>query len=499
MKPENSITRRRAEIAEAYSRIVAGEPNEDELILWWSDQVHELRLLEQERAMQNSESIPARYIRENFEPTDRIALVILDKQNGLTLQRITSAANAASPKYQAWLRAENAAGKDIYIGMNSLAPAARGRTKDDVAVVRHIYLDLDAGGKDSLDRVLASNDLPDPNHVLHTSPEKHQIVWRARDFSKEQAEELQRGMAARYGADLAATDCSRVLRLPGFTNRKPAYTIDGKQPWVTAENRSTKVYRPGDFPAVEHVLAPATRIGHLRPGAAVTQSERDWNYALRHLARGESPAAVVEAIMRFRPDTSIAKANEERARSAKSRAASQIDFDSLTEEQFLEFCGNAVAQAKRWVVMSCAWQHAAQLEKTGVPLVRLGCWHKPNAAPQFTGDRPSVGREAIAILHREGKKRWNGGRHHAVWACNVDHGEHRTQKPLKLLMDWVAKFTDPGETILDPFCGSGTSGVACAKLGRKFIGIEKRADYFDLACRRTDAYRQADMFAPMGT
>jgi hypothetical protein len=52
-----------------------------------------------------------------------------------------------------------------------------------------------------------------------------------------------------------------------------------------------------------------------------------------------------------------------RARPAKSLAASLIDFDSLTEEKFIEFCANAVAQTKCWVVMSCAWQHAAQLEK----------------------------------------------------------------------------------------------------------------------------------------
>jgi site-specific DNA-methyltransferase (adenine-specific) len=185
------------------------------------------------------------------------------------------------------------------------------------------------------------------------------------------------------------------------------------------------------------------------------------------------------------------------ARSVNSLAVSQIDFESLSEAQFIEFCGNAVTQAKRWVVMSCAWQHAALLEKAGVPLVRLGIWHKPNGAPQFTGDRPGVGWEAIAILHREGRKRWNGGGHHAVWVCNVERGEHPTQKPLKLVMDWIAKFTDEGETVLDPFMGSGTTGVACLKLGRKFIGIEKRPDYFDLACARlTDAYSQPGMFAP---
>jgi site-specific DNA-methyltransferase (adenine-specific) len=184
------------------------------------------------------------------------------------------------------------------------------------------------------------------------------------------------------------------------------------------------------------------------------------------------------------------------ARSAKSLAASQIDFDSLSEAQFVEFCANAVAQARRWVVMSCAWQHAALLENTGVPLVRLGIWHKPNGAPQFSGDRPGTGWEAIAILHREGRKRWNGGGHHAVWVCNVEHGAHPAQKPLKLVMDWVAKFSEPGELVLDPFMGSGTTGVACALLGRTFVGIEKRPDYFQLACRRiTDAHRQGKLFA----
>ena len=56
-------------------------------------------------------------------------------------------------------------------------------------------------------------------------------------------------------------------------------------------------------------------------------------------------------------------------------------------------------------------------------------------------------------------------------------------------------FTNPGETILDPFMGSGTTGVACAKMGRKFIGIELDKKYFDIACRRIEeAYKQPDMF-----
>jgi site-specific DNA-methyltransferase (adenine-specific) len=177
-----------------------------------------------------------------------------------------------------------------------------------------------------------------------------------------------------------------------------------------------------------------------------------------------------------------------------------VDFDSITEEQFIAFCGHAVQLATRWVVMSCEWRYVAGLEKAGLPLVRFGVWHKPNGAPQFTGDRPGVGWEAIAILHREGKKHWNGGGHHAVWVCNIEHGEHPTQKPLKLLLDWVAKFSDEGETVLDPFMGSGTTGVACIKLGRKFIGIEKRADYFELACQRlAAAHKQRNLFVPTGS
>src|ERR1017187_4998629 len=62
------------------------------------------------------------------------------------------------------------------------------------------------------------------------------------------------------------------------------------------------------------------------------------------------------------------------ARSAKSLAPSLINFESLREEQFTAFCANSVALARRWVVMSCAWQHAALLEKAGIPLVRLGVW-----------------------------------------------------------------------------------------------------------------------------
>ena len=71
---------------------------------------------------------------------------------------------------------------------------------------------------------------------------------------------------------------------------------------------------------------------------------------------------------------------------------------------------------------------------------------------------------------------------------------HPTQKPVAL-MEWCLGFLPKARTILDPFMGSGTTGVAAVKLGRKFIGIEIEPKYFDVACRRiSDALKQPDMF-----
>jgi DNA modification methylase len=73
--------------------------------------------------------------------------------------------------------------------------------------------------------------------------------------------------------------------------------------------------------------------------------------------------------------------------------------------------------------------------------------------------------------------------------------KHPNQKPLPLMQWCIERVSDPGDVILDPFMGSGTTGVACANLGRKFIGIEIEPRYFDIACRRiADAYKQPRLF-----
>jgi site-specific DNA-methyltransferase (adenine-specific)/modification methylase len=72
---------------------------------------------------------------------------------------------------------------------------------------------------------------------------------------------------------------------------------------------------------------------------------------------------------------------------------------------------------------------------------------------------------------------------------------HQTEKPIAL-MEWCIGFVPNAEAILDPFMGSGTTGVACVNLGRKFIGIEIEPKYFEIACRRIEeAYRQPRLFS----
>lgn len=244
------------------------------------------------------------YIRANFRNDDRLAVVLVHKRSGQVTQRIGTAERIASAPFQAWLRYMNREKNEVYIAMNVLNPEAHGRTKVDIAEIRHVYLDFDENGDEALKALKGRDDLPTPNHVITSSPGRYQAIWRVEGFGKEQAEALMRGMVREFGADPAATDSSRVMRVPGFYNHKRETPH-----FVTVQHLSENTYRPEQFPAVATAdttrmltRAESVKIRTWPTTATETQSERDWRYALRSLGRGDNPDAVIRDIEAYRPD-----------------------------------------------------------------------------------------------------------------------------------------------------------------------------------------------------
>jgi site-specific DNA-methyltransferase (adenine-specific) len=180
-----------------------------------------------------------------------------------------------------------------------------------------------------------------------------------------------------------------------------------------------------------------------------------------------------------------------------------LSFCPIDETTRLTVASWAASNCDGWSLIFCqaeavaAWRDA--LQDGGAKFKRAMVWIKPDAMPQFNGQGPAQGYESIATAWcGSGRSSWNGGGRHGVFVhCKNSGGkhEHETQKPLPLMRELVELFTNRGATILDPFGGSGTTGVAAVKLGRKFIGIEIEPKYFDIARRRiTQALAQPDLF-----
>jgi len=243
------------------------------------------------------------YLEETFQSSDQLAVLIRNGPRGETIQRIARAARIADRSFQEWLRHKNDdEGFDVYVGMNPLKPGAHSRTKSDIFTIRHVYLDLDHEGPAALATVQQSDLIPQPNYVLSTSPAKFQVIWRVEGIAPENAQALLRAMARTFGGDLAATDSTRVLRLPGFLNRKYEGDIV-----VKADRYSERVNHLLDFKfRIDHSDSPyqAVRRDPTRTTSAnaqpLSQSEHDWAFAKRALARGTDPEEVIRSIAHFR-------------------------------------------------------------------------------------------------------------------------------------------------------------------------------------------------------
>jgi len=183
-----------------------------------------------------------------------------------------------------------------------------------------------------------------------------------------------------------------------------------------------------------------------------------------------------------------------------------LDFSSISDSERLQVSAMLVDISDGWLLTFCqaeavaAWRNAH--EQGGAKYKRAMVWVKPDGAPQFTGDRPGMGYESIvASWCGKGRSRWNGGGRHGVFVHaqrdNNHPKEHMTQKPIALMDELVSLFSNRGDIVCDAYMGSGTTGVSCIRLGRKFIGIERDPRHFETACRRIeDAQRQESLFQP---
>lgn len=272
---------------------------------------------------------PGEYLRTNYEREDWLAVVLINRSPATLKQEFATAEKIATPQYQAHLRAANASGADVYLTVNSLNPGATARKKADVEAVRHVFLDLDGGGRAAVDRILKSEGMPNPHHVLNTSPDKHQIIWSVERFEKDQAEDLVRAMAANFDADQAVWDIARVLRMPGFRNQK----YEELRHFVKDVHENppiVRAYGPEDFPKlpeVERGQPPALNGPKPQPASGIrSQSERDWAYVMRELERGVDPGVLRSQIEESRQDKPnpryYAQRTVERALMARARLGS---------------------------------------------------------------------------------------------------------------------------------------------------------------------------------
>ena len=220
----------------------------------------------------------------------------------LITQRVVRMERALEPRYQAWLSYENGTGANVYVAANPLRPGIRKRTKESITSVRHLYIDIDTDGDARLAALRASDCVPCPSAILSTSPGKYQVLWRVEGFGFEQQEQSLKLLAIAFGGDPACTDCSRVLRIPGFLNQKycPAFR-------VTVEYPDDLIWSPENF-RLDAANVDATLCAQIvpsrTPSSKHSHSEDDWAWVCDQLARSKDAVKLTQELTSRRSDKS---------------------------------------------------------------------------------------------------------------------------------------------------------------------------------------------------
>jgi hypothetical protein len=276
------------------------------------------------------------YVLNLFDPSENVAVLVRHRATGKAIQRIVRAETAAGPEFQTWLANQNALGSDVFLGMNPVTHDAASRFKANIKDIRTLYLDLDRNVDESLQTIRNSAEVPPPNFVLDTSPGNHQVVWKIRGVTQDQAESLLRGLASQFGRDPAATDSARVLRLPGFANRKRSGEFI-----VRAHHETDAVYALGDFAIEEESLQTPRQVSDAHQRRTVShgpksQSELDWAYAKRALARGDDSEQVVNRIADYRSEDKADPEHYARHTVMKAQARNEQERQATGRSKLLD-------------------------------------------------------------------------------------------------------------------------------------------------------------------
>lgn len=248
--------------------------------------------------------VAADFLARGFAFSETVALLLrredASRPRQRPQQRIVTLEQALQPRYLAWLGFENDGGANIYISANPLRPGSRKRTKECIASVRHLYIDIDTDGDARLAAVRASDMVPAPSAILSTSPGKYQALWRVAGFGFEQQEQMLKQLAQAFGGDPACTDCNRVLRVPGFVNHKylPAHP-------VAVEYPADSVYSPEDFRldgVADFSMLPPCSSARKSVSGKHSHSEDDWAWVLSELSHGKDAAKLTRELASRRSD-----------------------------------------------------------------------------------------------------------------------------------------------------------------------------------------------------
>jgi RepB DNA-primase from phage plasmid len=242
----------------------------------------------------------ADFLSRCFAVGDTIALLLRSDNVERPTQRIVRLEQALATTYLRWLAHENHGGANVYVAANPLRVGSRKRTKESIASVRHLYIDIDTDGDARLAALLASYAVPTPTVILSTSPSKYQVLWRVDSFDFARQEQTLKLLAIAFGGDPACTDRNRVLRIPGFLNRKydPAHR-------VTVEYPCDSISTPADF-QIDVAAVDAMLLDHAIPSRKQagkhSNSESDWAWVSHELAYGKDAVKLTRELASRRSD-----------------------------------------------------------------------------------------------------------------------------------------------------------------------------------------------------